>query len=106
MIEQLFIPLVAATSTALGGWFVARRLRWPLGALGTAFGRTLECLGAVVLFFLLNVVVGAALIFAARALSARFVSLHLGADQSLLALSALQALLFQWWRESSRSGKR
>jgi hypothetical protein len=106
MIEEIFIPLVAATSTGIGCWFVARRLRWPLGALGPAFGKTLECLGAVVLFCLLNAVVGAALIFAARAVSGRFVSLHLGADQSLLALSALQALLFQWWRESSRSRNR
>jgi hypothetical protein len=105
MIEQIFIPVVAATSTAIGCWFVARGLRWPLGALGTAFGKTLECLGAVVLFCLLNAVVGAALIFAAR-VSGRFVSLHIGADQSLLALSALQALLFQWWRESSRSRNR
>lgn len=104
-IEEAFIPLVAATSTALGCWFAARRLRWPLGALGPAFGKALECVGAVVLFCLLNAVVGGALIFAARGVSGRFVSLHLGADQSLLMLSALQALLFQWWRESSRSRK-
>ena len=96
---------MAVTSTALGCWFAARRLRWPLPALGPAVGKALECVGAVVLFCLLNAVVGGALIFAARAVSGRFVSLHLGADQSLLALSALQALVFQWWRESSRSRK-
>jgi hypothetical protein len=102
-IEEVFVPLVAAVSTALGCWFAARKLRWPAGALGPALGKALECVGAVVLFCLLNAVVGSALIFAARAISGRFVSLHLGADQSLLAVSALQALVFQWWRESSRS---
>jgi hypothetical protein len=104
-IEEVFIPLVAATSTVVACWFAARRLRWPLGGLGPAFGKALECVGAVVLFCLLNAVVGSALIFTARVISGRFVSLHLGADESLLGLSALQALVFQWWRESSRSGK-
>jgi hypothetical protein len=102
MIEEAFVPAVAVTSTAVGCWIAARRLGWPLRGLGPAFGKVLECVGAVVLFCGLNAVVGTALIFAARALSGRFVSLHLGADQSLLAVSALQALVFQWWRESSR----
>jgi hypothetical protein len=104
MIEEVFIPLVAAGSTVIAGWFAARRLGWPLRSLGPGVGRALECVGAVVLFCVLNAVVGAAVIFAARALSGRFVSLHLGADQSLLGISALQALVFQWWRESSRRG--
>jgi hypothetical protein len=102
MIEEAFVPAVAITSTAVGCWIAARRLRWPLRGLGPAFGKALECVGAVILFCVLNAVVGTALIFAARALSGRFVSLHLGADQSLLAMSALQALVFQWWRETSR----
>jgi hypothetical protein len=102
MIEEAFVPAVAVTSTAIACWIAARRFRWPLRWLGPAFGKALECVGAVVLFCLLNAVVGTALIFAARAVSGRFVSLHLGADQSLLAVSALQALVFQWWRESSR----
>ena len=105
MIEEYFIPLVALSSTAVACLFAARRLGWPLRSLRTGFGKALECVGAVVLFCLLNAVVGTALIFAARALSGRFVSLHLGADQSLVSVSALQALVFQWWRESSRTRK-
>ncbi len=101
MIEEAFVPVVAVASTALGCWIAARRLRWPLRGLAPAFGKALECVGAVVLFCILNAVVGTAVIFAARALSGRFVSLHLGADQTLLAVSALQALVFQWWREQS-----
>jgi hypothetical protein len=102
MIEEAFIPMVAVASSAIGCWLAVRRLGWAPGALGPALGKALECVGAAVLFCLLNAVVGAAVIFAARAVSGRFVSLHLGADQSLLGLSALQALVFQWWRESSR----
>ena len=102
MIEEYFIPVVAVTSTALACLFAARRLGWPLRSLGAGFGKALECVGAVVLFCLLNAVVGTVLIFAARAVLGRFVSLHLGADQSLVAISALQALVFQWWREQSR----
>ena len=102
MIEELFVPAVVAVSTTLACAFAVRRLRWPRRALGPAFGKALECVGATVLFCLMNAAVGVVLILAARAVSGRFVSLYLGTDQSLLALSALQALVFQWWRESSR----
>ena len=102
MIEEAFIPAVVVTSTAVGCWIAVRRLRWPLRGLGPALGKALECVGSVVLFCALNAVVGGALIFGARRVSGGFVSRHLGADVSLLAVSALQALVFQWWRESSR----
>jgi len=102
VIEQVFVPLVALASTVLALAFAARRYRWPPRSLATAAGRVLECVGATVVFCVLNAVVGAAVIFTARAVSGRFVSFYLGADHTLVALSALQALLFQWWRESSR----
>jgi hypothetical protein len=102
MIEQLFVPAVAATTTALACAYALRRLRWPWRALGPAWGKALECVGAAVVFALLNAAVGVFVILAARAVSGRFVSLYLGADHTLLALSGLQALVFQWWRESSR----
>ena len=104
MIEQVFVPAVIAVSTALGFAVATRRFGWPARAVITASGKVLECVGLAVVFCLLNVAVGAALILAGRAVSGRFVSLYLGADQTLLAASALQALLFQWWRESSRRG--
>jgi len=102
VIEQVFIPVVAALSTVLAAVVAARRYGWPVRLLAPAAGRVLECVGATVVFCLLNAVVGVAVILAARALSGRFVSLYLGADHILVAVSALQALLFQWWRESSR----
>ena len=104
MIEQLFVPAVAVLSTVLAVVFAQRRFRWPRRSLATAAGKVLECVGATVVFCVLNAVVGAAVILGARAMSGRFVSFYLGADHTLVALSALQALLFQWWRESSRRG--
>jgi hypothetical protein len=104
VIEQVFVPAVALLSTVLAFAFVSRRFGWPARAAAAATGKVLECMGATVLFCLLNGVVGVALILTARAVSGRFVSLYLGADHTLIALSALQALLFQWWRESSRRG--
>jgi hypothetical protein len=102
MIEEAFIPLVAATTTALACALATWRLGFARRSLRPAFGKALECVGAVVVFCLLNAAVGAVWILAARAVSGRFVSAYLGADQTLLALSALQALVFQWWRELSR----
>jgi hypothetical protein len=104
VIEQVFVPVVAVLSTVLAFAFVSRRLGWPARAALAASGKVLECLGATVVFCLLNGLVGALVILTARAVSGRFVSLYLGADHTLIALSALQALLFQWWRESSRRG--
>jgi len=101
MIEEMFIPAVAATTTAIGCWLAVRRLGWARRSLGPALGKALEWVGAVVAFCLLNAAVGAVLILAARAVSGRFVSMYLGADLTLIALSALQALVFQWWRETS-----
>jgi hypothetical protein len=102
VIEQAFIPVVVAVSTALAFAVAVRRFRWPARGVFHASSKALECVGAAVVFCLLNGVVGAALILAARAVSGRFVSFYLGADHTLVALSALQALLFHWWRESSR----
>ena len=101
MMEQLFVPAVVAVTTAAAAWLASRQRGWTRRALIPAAGKVLECVGAAVVFALMNAVVGAALILASRALSGRFVSLYLGADQMLLALSALQALAFQWWREYS-----
>ena len=102
MIEQAFVPVVVTLTTALAFAVAVRRFRWPARAMVTASGKVLECVGIAVVFCLLNAVVGAGVILAARVVSGRFVSLYLGADHTLVALSALQALLFQWWRESSR----
>jgi len=102
MIEQVFVPAVVGVTTAAAWWVASRKRGWTRRALIPAGGKVLECVGAAVVFALMNAAMGAALVLATRAFSGRFVSLYLGADHTLLALSALQALLFQWWREYSR----
>jgi hypothetical protein len=104
VIEEVFVPAVALVSTLLAFALVTRRFGWPARAALAASGKVLECVGATVVFCLLNGVVGVLVILTARVVSGRFVSLYLGADHTLIALSALQALLFQWWRETSRRG--
>ena len=98
------MPLVVAATTALAFLLAVRRFRWPARGAVKARGMVLEWAGATVVFCLLNGVVGGLLILAARAASGRFVSFYLGADHTLVALSSVQALLFQWWRESARRG--
>ena len=69
MIEQAFVPVVVALTTALAFAVAVRRFRWPARAVVTASGKVLECVGIAVVFCLLNAVVGAGLILAARVVS-------------------------------------
>jgi hypothetical protein len=99
-VEALFLlSLVAATSAAalsLG----RRRGAGAPGALRAALLEGLECVGLTVVFFVANLALGALLTLVVRALTPLFVSLYLSADVSLLVLSALQALVFQRWRDA------
>jgi hypothetical protein len=103
--EALFLlSLIAATSA--GALVLARRRGQAVtgGALRAAAGRALECLGLTLLFFTANLALGALLTLLVRALTPLFVSLYLSADVSLLVLSALQALVYQRWRDGSPAG--
>jgi hypothetical protein len=99
--EALFLlSLVAATSAA--ALHLARRRGATVapGALRAALLHSLECVGLTMVFFAANLALGALLTLAVRALTPLFVSLYLSADVSLLVLSALQALVYQRWRDS------
>jgi hypothetical protein len=94
--ETAFILAVVGL-TSLGVAPLARR-----GArrrLGSAAARTLETIGLAVVFLFLNVAVGFGLALVARKVAGGFVSLYLNDDATIVALSALQALVVQWWRE-------
>jgi hypothetical protein len=100
-LEALFLlSLVAATSA--GALHLARRRgrRVAPGELRAAALGALECAGLAVVFFVANLALGALLTLVVRALTPLFVSLYLSADVSLLVLSALQALVYQRWRDS------
>jgi hypothetical protein len=100
MQEGFLLMLIALTSA--GAWVVgARRLGLESRALGAAVGRLLESLGVIVIFLAANVLVAGLLILTARSLGPRFVSLYLADDTIVLVLSVLQGLAFQAWREAS-----
>lgn len=90
--------------TSVVAYLVARRaLGLSPSQLGTALTRTLECLGAWLIFFALNLAVGMAAILAVRVFTGAFVSLYVVADATVALLSFLQALAFEWWRETGRT---
>jgi hypothetical protein len=82
----------------IGGWLFG----WPAGVLRTAVARMLECVGATLVFALLNFVVAIALIFGARVLGGRFVSSYYLDDVSWFALASLQGLTWCFWRIGAR----
>ncbi len=71
--------------------------------LRSAVGKTLETIGLAAVFLLLNVGVGFCLTLLARVVVGRFVSLYYSDDVTILAVSVLQALVFQWSREPEAS---
>jgi len=100
--EQLFLPVLIALTSA-GTYFVGTRAAGlSVQRLRAAVGKALECAGLTLIFLGVNVAVGTAAALAARYLVSTFVSLYPMADASLLGLSLLQAITFQWWREISK----
>jgi len=95
-VETAFILAVVGL-TSLGAARLARR--GARRSLRSAAARTLETIGLAVVFLFLNVVVGFCLALIARKVAGDFVSLYLNDDATIVALSALQALVVQWWRE-------
>lgn len=94
----VLIPVLLTLTSAGAYWLGARRLGLSGQGLPAALGRTVECLGAILLFLLLNVSLIMAVILGIRAVSGHFLSLHLVADRTIVILSTLQGLVFEWWR--------
>ena len=67
-------------------------------ALRPALVRLLECAGLVVTFYVLNLIVGFVAVLVLRKVTGSFVSMYVNTDATLMLLSALQAVTFQWWR--------
>jgi len=93
--------------TSVGGYLIGLMwFRLSGKALRPALGKMLECVGATLLFAVLNVALATALILAMRSLTGRFVTVYVVNDATWLALSLLQGLTFQWWRELAGSPQR
>lgn len=91
--------LILVGLTSLGTYLVGtRRLGLAGRALRAVVGQLLEWAGLAVLFFGINLAVGALVILAVQALTATFLPLYLVNDGVVLTLSLLQALAFQAWR--------
>ena len=90
--------------TTLGAYGVGSKgLGLSGGSVRGAIGKMLECVGMTFVFFVGNLAGGVVLVAATRVLTGRFVSPYVMADEALLISSLLQALTFQWWRETSAS---
>jgi hypothetical protein len=95
-VETTFILAVVGL-TSLGMALVGRR--HARRGLASAAAQTLETIGLGVVFLGLNIAAGFCLALVARPVVGDFVSLYLNDDATILALSAVQALVVQWWRE-------
>ncbi|HSF30466.1 MAG TPA: hypothetical protein VLK82_08355 [Candidatus Tectomicrobia bacterium] len=100
--EQIFILIVAGL-TSVGGYTIGvKGLRLLRSELWGALGKTCDCVGLTLIFFLLNIAVAMFAILAVRALSGRFISIYMASDITVLIMSSLQAITFHAWRENSR----
>ena len=102
MSQWLSLLLLALTSAATY-WIGSRRLGLTTHRLPEAFARALETLGAALLFFAANFGASVLVALAVRRYTEGFVSLHQLSEWIVLALSLVQALVFQAWREASTS---
>ena len=99
--EQLLLPLLVAL-TSVGAYAVGTRVfGLPRHGIALAVRYTLDVAGLTVVFLAVNLGLGLAVVLGSRALSMRFVSVYILNDTSLIALSALQAVVVgSWWRLS------
>jgi hypothetical protein len=97
--EQFFVLILVALTSLVAYLVGAAALGLSRGGLRTAIGSMLGGVGMTVVFFLANLAAGMAIILASRLLLREFVSLYLAGDVTLLVLSLLQGLTFQWWRQ-------
>jgi hypothetical protein len=72
--------------------------RGRVSGLFAALGIVLEVVGATVVFFVVNLTAGVALVLAARALSIFYTTLYEVTDVTLLILSLAQSLTITVWQ--------
>ncbi len=94
----LFLLLLVSMTSIAAYLFGRHRLGLERRRLGMAVLSVLELIGLSLLFFAVNVGVGLASILAARELTPAFFSVYTLNDVSLVGLSALQGLVFGFWR--------
>jgi hypothetical protein len=101
MTDSLYL-LALVMLTSLLAWVLAlRRGRLDGAALGPALVRLLEWVGLTAGFYVVNMLAGVAAVVLLGKLTGAFFSFYVNTDATLAVLSALQAVVFQWWRAES-----
>jgi hypothetical protein len=104
--EWAFVPALVACTSVLACLFGVRKLRLSAEGLGRGIGKALECIGVMLGFFVLNVMLGVAVILLWRQATGIFLSLYFVNDVTLLVIALLQGFVFQWWRRESQAPTR
>ena len=104
ILEELFVYLVAGLTSLLVFAFAIQRLRLNSTALREVLSEFVECVGAFLVFLVLNVGIGMVVTFGIRTLW-KFFPLYAVTDLTLILMSAAQGFIFQLWWRRSRSGR-
>jgi hypothetical protein len=100
-VAQIFLLLLVVCTSA--GTYGFGRRRFGLQVpISQGIQRAVETVGVAVVFFVVNVGVTVVGILALRSLEV-FVSLYVATDYTLIVLSFLQGVVFQYWRYADRA---
>ena len=100
--DLILIGSVIGT-TSLVAYLIARQpMRLSTRTLRVAVEKTLESVGMMLIFFVVNITLATAAIIALRG-AGIFVSVYGIGDIVWVILTLLQGVAFQWWRELARS---
>ena len=109
-LEQGFAYLLITASSVSTIFFGMRRLALPFSVLRGALTEFAECVGAAIVFLVINEIAGTIILFSIRGVWG-FIPLYELGKPTLIAFSVLQGFLFQmWWRrgynrKSATSGR-
>ena len=104
-LEYTFNYFIAAFTSIVIFFLAVKRFGLKRSLLNRAVLDVVQCIGASIVFFVLNFTVGGGLIFLIRGVW-RFFPLYTLADVGLLIISAFQGFVFHlWWRLSQEPQK-
>ncbi len=94
---------VLVIATSIAACLIARRFAaGATGSLRRATGEALECIGTSAVFLVANVFAAMILILLIRRVTPFFITVYGLDDPLLIAVSALQGLVFKmWWRSAA-----
>jgi hypothetical protein len=102
-VSYAFLPLLAVLTSAAAYVLLVRAGKRPARALRSALGRTLEVVGVSSVFLVANLAVGLLIVLLVRGASGWFISAYVLNDATLPILSALQGLIWSFWRHGEDS---